>query len=133
MFDDLGFRHIGEAQTVEGGSEPHRVVVHLGLPFHPQAEFVPIPLELPGEQAAICRQTHVDAVMRGKGSPLAILGSAAACVSRSVRRDRPEAARGCRACVGERSRPRREPRMRHRHPAGPRSAGRHAAARGWGG
>jgi hypothetical protein len=26
---------------------------------------VPLPLELPGEQAAICRQTHVDAVMRG--------------------------------------------------------------------
>jgi hypothetical protein len=41
MFDDLGFRHIGEAQAVGDGSEPDRVVVHHGLPFHPQAEFVP--------------------------------------------------------------------------------------------
>lgn len=64
MVDDLGFRNIGEALAVGDGSKPHRVVVHHGPPFHPQAEFVPLPLELPGEQAAVCRQTHVDAVMR---------------------------------------------------------------------
>ena len=59
-------RHVGEAEPGQRRLEPQRHVVEHELPLDTHLQLALRLLELPGVQAAIGRQAHVDAIVGGQ-------------------------------------------------------------------